>query len=87
MSRIKAFTVGGKEIEGSVTGITEPAVNDNFSITPETGALRVVSRESSLLRVATLGGLQKTYSLTPGEHRLSMPKGVYIVNGRKYYVR
>lgn len=87
MSRIKAFTVGGKEIEGSVTGITEPAVSDNFSITPETGALRVVSRESSLLRVATLGGLQKTYSLTPGEHRLSMPKGVYIVNGRKYYVK
>lgn len=86
MSRIKAFTVGGKEIEGSVTGV-EQVVNDNFTITPEAGALRVVSRESSLLRVATLGGLQKTYSLTPGEHRLTMPRGVYVVNGKKYYVR
>ena len=87
MSRVKAFMVSGKEIEGSVTGIESPAESENFSITPETGALRVMSRESRLLRVVTLGGLQKNYSLTPGEHRLSMPKGVYLVNGQKYYVK
>lgn len=81
--------VFGENPNATPTGVTQATAPTALTVTPGTGTLTVTAAEATAVSIATPAGLTAArLALACGESAtVTLPKGIYVVQGRKVIVR
>ena len=65
------------------TGVESVMINDNLKIRIQSGVLTIESPAQGFVTVARMDGVSFPIMLNPGLNSIELPKGLYIINGKK----